>query len=212
MFHRILRKTPVVLGALIALVLCAAPALGSPPNPERLQPSADERERLDAGEVIARASRGDLIRMDVAAVVDAPLDAVWDVVWDFGSSSQWVPDMLESTVIERGSDWFVADAVTGLPFPLRDRVYRLRVQRASVPEPLRASHWENVPGHGNINVMRGFWILEPWNDDPNRTLVRQVTLADFNIAIPDGLVTRGARRELPATIRALRRRVAARSR
>lgn len=199
-----------VLGLLATLGLLLAPfAHAAPPVPRPLQPTAEQRALLEQGGILADARRGELIVLEVAGVIDAPIDAVWEVVWDFGSASQWVPDMEETRVVERGDAWFTADAVTALPFPLRNRAYRIRVERARAPAHARASQWENVPGHGNINVLKGYWYLEPWGEDGQRTLARQVTHADFNLAIPDALIARGARRELPATMEALRRRVRA---
>ena len=205
-------NTSTLTAALTAAFLLAVPAavLAAPPTPQRFQPSDAQRERLDRGEIIARAERGDLIRMEIVAVIDAPLEDVWRVVWDFGSAADWVPDMVSTEVVERGNGWFTADAITGLPFPLRDRSYRLRVARHPMSGDVRASHWENETGHGNINVLRGFWVVEPWQDDPARTLARQVTWMDFGLIVPDGMVARAARRELPATMEALRRHVRSR--
>lgn len=94
----------------------------------------------------------------------------------------------------------------GLPWPLNDRWYILKMQRDESQASQRryTSSWSLIIG--NLQENRGEWQLEPFGAQKTLLLYRLIT--DPGGSIPKFLVKRGTYVTLPKVITAVRKRVA----
>lgn len=102
-------RPPVLLGALAAVLLALVPsAIGRGQSGF----SADERRRLEAGELVERPAPSErdghrYLGGTSYRVVERPLDEVWRALRDFEHYAPMLPNTHESTVVERHRDGVV---------------------------------------------------------------------------------------------------------
>jgi hypothetical protein len=198
---------PLIIATLLTLL--PASALGLAPEP--FEPTEVQRKKLESGGVVVEVERDDGFRTDVVALVDAPADKVWGAIDDYDVQKEWVPDMMEmSKVVRTEGKYKICRSGTDLPWPLANRVYDLKVwnrQEAVGGVDSYVSSYSYVEGSGNINAMDGYWLVQSWGDDGQKTLVRQYTIVDLGISMPKAFIKSGTNKRLPNIMKALRRRV-----
>ena len=198
---------PLIIAALLALLPATALAMA----PEPFEATDAQTKRLESGEIVVDVRRDGGILTDVVALVDAPPEKVWGAIDDYEVQKEWVPDMMEnSKVLRTEGKYKICRSGTDLPWPLANRVYNLKVwNRREMVGGVESyvSSYTFVEGSGNINEMDGYWLLQPWDDDGQKTLVRQYTIVDFGISIPKAFIKSGTNKRLPNVMKALRQRV-----
>ena len=198
---------PLLIAALLAIL--PASALGLAPEP--FEATEAQKEKLEPGGVVVEVVQDGGFRTDVIALVDAPADRVWNAIDDYDVQKEWVPDMMDnSKVLRTEGKYKICRTGTDLPWPLANRVYELKVwnRRQSVGGvESYVSSYTYVEDSGNINDMDGYWLLQPYGDDGQKTLVRQYTIVDFGISMPKAFIRSGTNKRLPNIMKALRRRV-----
>jgi hypothetical protein len=143
----------------------------------------------------------------IMAVVEGPPDEVWSIVSDFANQDRWVPDMYDAEVVSTSGGTETVSARTNLPWPLADRHYTLHVtdgEQTIGGVESYVSTW--TYGGGNMNENRGYWLVRPWADATDRTLVVYEFEADTGVRAPDGIERNATRRMLPGILQGLRDR------
>jgi uncharacterized protein YndB with AHSA1/START domain len=184
----------------------AQPSVRVPPT------SGAEYDRLQSGEILVDARvDGRTMHGTVTAVVDATPARVWAVVTDFAAQDRWVPDMADAHVVRSEGQYVIGQAVTEMPFPLRNRTWQIRIhsreERVGGTDAY-VSSWTYVEGSGEMLEHQGYWLVMPLPSDAARSLVRYQFIVNPDVAAPDGMVRRSMRRTLPGVLQGLRRRVA----
>ena len=205
---------PVRFLALAALLIAGALPLPAPLSAEVPLLTADELDRLDRGEVVARLVEvpGERHREGLAArVLPHPPDRVLRAVEDADHWAEWVPFLARSARQPQGGSgagpaggprWELA---FDLPFPLRDRHYAARVEVSGDGAAGGTVSWASVPGSGNVASARGSFTLSPRG--PGRTLVVFRTATDPGDATPRFLLERALRESLAWVLDGLRQQV-----
>ena len=199
-------RSVVLLAAVV--VLTTAPALRAEISPEPVDLGDQKRQKLDDGEILVDVEQEGALHTDVIAVVDAPIDEVWEAIDDYNTQKEWVPDMMSnSKLLERHDDYKICRSGNDLPWPIANRVYNLKVRNSQKKVDGVDSYvsvYEFVEGSGNIEEMDGYWLLQPFEGDDDRTLVRQYTKIDLGISVPQSFIRSGTQKRLPGLIKGLR--------
>ena len=196
----------------VAFLVCTPILAHAQMSAESPEVEGERKSKLEAGEILVETSNeDDGIHTDLIGVVDAPPEQVWEVISDYDSQSEWMPDLKEeSRVLEREDGDEICLSANDFPWPLADRTYKLRYryEQETVDGVERfVATWSYVDGSGNIDDIDGYWLVQPFDGDDERTLVRQQTIVDLGVSVPGFLMKRGSRNKLPNIIEALRERV-----
>lgn len=180
------------------------------PNPEVPSLSADQVERLQAGEVLIDVIRLEGMVGDVMGVIEAPTAAVLEVIVDYDSYTDFMPYMVAWELQGQEGEFQTFRGVTDTPWPMDDRYFVVRCW--SGPREIDGiqalvSTWDYVPDTGNIADSEGYWLLLPWGEHGQHTLLRYYLLNDMGTWIPDFLMEWASGNLLPDTITAIRERV-----
>jgi hypothetical protein len=200
------------------VVAFASPALAQVPPDFPLQISVpslsnDQVSRLQSGAVIVDVISGSVPVGDAIGIVDARAEQIIDVIKDFGAYEDWMSDVEHSEVLEdRGGNRFLCRGETDTPWPMANRNWTVEAWGGEMQVDgvdALVSVWTYVPGSGNIADTQGYWLLIPWGDDGEKTLVRYHLRVDLGTILPDFVLEWSTENFLPAKIADLRRRVAA---
>jgi hypothetical protein len=195
--------------ATISIVLMAAPVWAEP-TPVMPTLSAEQVERLGTGEVLVEVVNAELATGDAMGVINAPPERVMEVVADFENYEDFMPDITEAEIVGQEGDFRLCRGLTDTPWPMDDRNWTLRAwygQRNIDGMDVWVSTWDYVPGSGNLEDTEGYWLLIPWGDNGQSTLVRYYITADLGTWLPDFLMTWATENMLPNMIQAIRDRL-----
>lgn len=173
------------------MVIVAASVAWAAPELELLP---EQRAALERGEAVwglqDRRAWG-------AKVVAAPIDAVWRPIEDCAAYVDTFPYVTASA--EDGVGCGVALTTRGITTR-----YELRAERFDGWMSFDAA----PAGKGPLHGAHGWWRVEPWEGDPDRTLVSYTLSVDPNWWVPDWVGGIAARRAIPLVLEAVDRRVA----
>lgn len=210
---RALRNLVLVVG----VVTLAGPAFAQVPADFPLTISVpslsnDQINRLNNGEVLVDVVSGEVPVGDAMGVVDAPAAQIIDVIRDFANYKEWMGDIEESDVLEDdGDNNYVCRGETDTPWPMENRVWTVNAWGGETQIDgldVLVSVWSYVPDSGNLNDTQGYWLLIPWGDNGEKTLVRYHLRVDLGTILPDFLLEWSTENFLPAKVNDLRSRVA----
>jgi hypothetical protein len=190
--------------AYLWLSLALGPAAAGAAEP--WSAAAEIQERLAKGEVVvAEASNVDAARprgqVRAAVRIEAPPEAVWAVMTDCAQATAFVPGLKRCHRVAAAADgrweeiehevryaWFL---------PAVRYVFRAEYDRPRQIDFRRVS--------GDLKEEEGVWLLLA-SPDRTATVVQYDVYLDPGFWIPQVLVTRTLRRDLPAALSALRER------
>ena len=192
------------------LLLLFPTFVSADPNPEVPSLSADQVERLQAGEVLIDVIRRDGMVADVMGVIEAPTQAVLDVIDDYDSYTEFMPYMVEWELHGQEGEFQTYRGVTDTPWPMDDRYFVVRCW--SGPREIDGiqalvNTWDYVPDTGNLADTEGYWLMLPWGEQGQHTLLRYYLLNDLGTWIPEFLMEWASGNLLPDTIAVIRERV-----
>lgn len=197
-------------GLLLALLVVApAPwAQEADPSGGGAALSAGDRARLERGETVMRLDERPGLGVSEGLafrVLARPLERVWVAVADLDHWHEWVPFLAVSERIPAAGPSPAWQLRFELPFPLRDRHYRVVAEVGGASEAGRAVSWRSLPASGNVAWARGAFTLEPRG--PGRTLVTFRTATDTGDRTPRFLLDRTLRESLPWVLEGLAQQV-----
>lgn len=167
------------------------------------------RQRLRAGEVVVAAGaptdpehpRG---LVQAAVRIAAPPEAIWRVLTDCQQAITYVPGLRVCHRIDGAPDGSWADIEHVVHYswmlPTVRYVFRAEYQRPHRIDFHRVS--------GDLKEEQGTWLLTP-SPDAGATVVQYEVYIDPGFWIPQFLVHRSLRKDLPAALNGLRERVEA---
>jgi hypothetical protein len=199
------------LALLIGLTSLAA-ASRAQPVPVVPSLSRAQLARLEAGDVLVEVVGRERPVSDTLALIDAPPPLVLEVIEDFDHYTEFMPDFTESEIVGREGEYTHCRMVVATPWPMEDRRLTVRTRSGSLQlDGVDAlySDWDYVEGSGNVVDTEGYWLLLPWGEDGQRTLLRYYLVADLGTWIPDFLISWANENMMPNTIAAIRNRLAA---
>jgi len=185
-----------VIGALLPVAAEAQAAwLGNP----------EIQGRLTAGEVVVRSTvdqskpRG---RVSAAVRINAQPEAVWNVMTDCEHAPSFVPELKHCRRVKSAPDgaWELIEHEVKYSWLLPTVRY---VFRADYQRPRRID-FRRVSG--DLKDQEGTWLLEP-TPDGSATIIQYEVYLDPGFWVPQVVVRRLLRDDLPALLKALRTRV-----
>jgi hypothetical protein len=193
---------------LLAVMLVVAATAGAE-EPIIAEHAPEEVEELLEGSPLRSITRGDPLRAEVVALVEAPVEELAAIVQDYDTATEWAPALGECRITGAEGDAMLVRGTTLLPWPITDRTWQMRSywgyrDVAGVNAYVQA--WDYVEGSGNIEDSFGYWLIAPWPQDPRLSYVKYVVNADPGIAIPDFIIAWVTRNALPDLIARLRDR------
>lgn len=193
----------LVFATAAALAGTADLAEGEPVAPPAFAFDETERATLDDGGTVHRYERWNDIDGGVAAiVVDAPEDVVWKHILDYDRYVKFMPYVTASTLDETtpGADQTVYDC--SMELTTKGIVTRYTVRNVHVA-PQGYMTFTMLPLAGNpLREATGYWRVEPWQDDPTRTVMAYRIDIDTAWYVPAFVKNKAADRGLP-TVAAL---------
>ena len=161
-----------------------------------------EAELLD-GDHYIDTETGRLNRGEVIGLVRAPMQDVYDIIMDFDNESEWFPDEEESEILRTEGDSIIGRGRTNVPWPIADRHWEVRTTPST--ETLNnvecyVIRFEYIEGSGNLDEMHGYWVLRPYGDNNEFTLVKYVLNVDLGIALPRAILNWAGRSMFPGII------------
>lgn len=190
----------VLAGATALLAPCAASADG------RWTEEPAVQQRLTRGEVVVETAtapepnepRG---AVRAAVLIHADPQAIWKVMTDCRQALTFVPGLRECRRVDGAPDgrWENIEQEVRYAWYLPTVRY---VARADYDPPHRID-FHRISG--DLKEERGTWLLSTTSD--GATLVEYQMVIDPGFWIPQALVTRSLRKDLPAALQGLRQRV-----
>jgi len=167
--------------------------------------AADIQQRLAAGQVVVRSAldgRARAAHVDAAVMVHTSPDAVWAVLKDCDHAPSFIPGLKRCQRLASAADgsWEVIahDVKYSWFMPTIHSVFRADYQRPSRIDFRRVG--------GDLRDEQGSWLLEPLPDGSGTIVEYQVEI-NPGFWIPQAVVHRSLRKELPEALAALRIRV-----
>jgi ribosome-associated toxin RatA of RatAB toxin-antitoxin module len=155
---------------------------------------------LVSGITVGRAPDGRGARVEVSAIVDAPLAAVEAVLLDLEHYPSWFPGMNAARLASPR----VLDALFQLPWPLktiRERIVFERRRVGGVGGQIEVSWRQDT---GDFARDEGRWVLTALSN--KRTAIRYEALLGFRRWVPNWLLRKAERRTAPKMMNALEQR------
>jgi uncharacterized protein YndB with AHSA1/START domain len=165
------------------------------------------RERLDAGEVVVTTPSGVDAKhphgeVRAAVLIRAEPEAVWRVMTDCAQALTFVPGLKKCRTLQTAADGAWADVEQEVRYswllPVVHYVFRADYDRPHRIDFHRIS--------GDLKEQRGSWVLSTAAGG-GATLVEYEVYVDPGFWVPQFLVTRSLRRDLPAALAGLRTHV-----
>jgi hypothetical protein len=194
--------------ALITLALaCVQPHAAAAAVPGGWTADPEVRRRLTAGEVVVQAGsaidpdhpRG---RVRAAVLIRARPEAIWGVMTDCRQTPLFVPGLRRCRRLEGAPDGRWDDIEHEIRYSWYMPTVRY-VFRADYDRPHRID-FHRISG--DLKQEEGTWLLTP-TPDGAATLVEYEMYLDPGFWIPQLLVNRSLRKDLPAILTGLRQRV-----
>lgn len=192
----------VLLGVLVFLGMYSS----SPefvPNPRLSGFGGPELARLAQGEVIvglARWGNTHKVRVLGAILIDSPARHIWDIMIDCDRAPEFVPRLRSCRVLYQSGHTEIIEHRVALSSLLPAVTYTFRAHY----QDLKRIDFTMVSG--DLREFEGSWILEQVNDGQQTIVVYSVYM-DPGFLVPQWLVRRALRGELPDLLLALRNRV-----
>ena len=198
------RRSPAAACLALALALIARFAAATQPG---WIAAPDVQRRLTAGEVVVEATTSvDPARprggVRAAVLIRAKPEAIWSVMTDCAQATLFVPGLRRCRRVEAGPDgrWEDIEQEIHYAWYLPDVTY---VFRADYERPHRID-FHRI--RGDLKEEQGSWILNV-TPDGSATVVEYEMYLDPGFWVPQFLVNRSLRKDLPEALAGLRQRV-----
>ena len=171
--------------------------------PPALPMTADDRVRLERGEVVVRSwkSKRGFPRGLARVLIEAPPEQVFRIIDNCNRYRYNMKLVSHSKQLSRKGPVVVCEVVVDLPFPFGS----LRSVTKGVHQvgpPVWGRKWTLVSGDYQVN--QGAWELTRYRSDAGRTLVTYRTHIEPDMSLPDFVVASSQKRSLPMMLKGLR--------
>ena len=171
--------------------------------PPALPMTADDRVRLERGEVVVRSwkSKRGFPRGLARVLIEAPPEHVFRIIDNCNRYRYNMKLVSHSKQLSRKGPVVVCEVVVDLPFPFGS----LRSVTKGVHQvgpPVWGRKWTLVSGDYQVN--QGAWELTRYRKDAGRTLVTYRTHIEPDMSLPDFVVASSQKRSLPMMLKGLR--------
>lgn len=164
---------------------------------------------------VVTVERGEVTYGSVVDVVPVRLDRLVEVATDCGRFDEWFPDMRDTHVVATVAGVVRCRGAMDLPWPLADRHWDVLVDWEPVDiDGARGAvvSIDYLPGSGNLEAMKGRYVLESVGPDGACTRVRYEAWVDLGTWLPDFVLGWATQRILPGVITGLEEQAIARAR
>ncbi len=191
-----------MLAALALLPLHPARAVKTADDPEAWKGlTADQIARVKQGEVVLldkdTSESGKQKRMIEAAMIfDQPIEVAWKLFRETEAQDRYLPDLESCTLVSRNSKGDQVDFHVKLVFNINYRIHHVYDDQDCY------LHWGLDPGYDNdMKRVDGFWRL--YKIDDTHTLARYGTWVEVSSFIPDFIMERLTKSNLPVNMQAV---------
>ena len=165
--------------------------------------SESQLRRLTNGEVLVSVQKtGDPPKGRVEAVIliQADSENIWRIMNDCQDIPNFIPGLVSCHILESGPDWDVIQHEVKWIwfFPKISYVFRAEY------DPNRRIEFTRI--RGDLRAMEGAWRLDPLAQN-NQTIVTYSVFLDLGFFVPQWLVRRSLKVNLPEVLTALRQKV-----
>lgn len=162
-----------------------------------------ELARLTQGEVVVSVNQPDpeqRARVKAAILIDSPTPHVWNIMIDCEQAPDFVPGLRSCRVVRHEENSDIIEHRVKFSWYLPTITYRFRAQYRG----LQKIEFTRV--EGDLRELEGSWTLKQV-DDGRKTIVVYSVYVDAGFLVPQWLVRRILRGNLPDLLLALRKRV-----
>lgn len=187
-----------------ALFVSATATATEPVTPFR----SSEIAEAAAGEILVTGEPGDVNRGVVIGMLNAPIDEIVAIIQDVDNHEHWFPDTDNTTLLSQDGATATFSGETHVPI-LPDRRWTNRGTHRTHNFTTGECHvfeYEYVEDSGNMDVLHGYWLLCPYEEDASKTMLKYVINADLGVPLPNSLINWASRRMLPGVIEGLQAR------
>ena len=210
-----MRQTNFIWGnsacAAAALLSCAAalaagtPAATAATDQQSAWVSAPAAQaQLDAGKVVVHSdfdARRGRVNVDAAIRIHATAQAIWPLITRCDSASLLIPGLRHCKELRSAPDGSWAEVEHDIKFAMMLPVMR-SVFRADYQAPYRMD-FHRIAGDMKYEV--GTWLLQPSADGDSTTIEYRVAMQP-GVFVPHTIVRHSLKKQLPASLMALRKR------
>jgi ribosome-associated toxin RatA of RatAB toxin-antitoxin module len=158
-----------------------------------------ELTRLYNGEVIVRSDESDKRRVKAAILIDSPARQIWSVLTDCDHTPEFIPNLKSCRILQHGEDTQITEQQVKFSWLLPKITYVYQ----SNYHKFKRIDFKKVSG--DLRALEGSWVLEEIGDG-RRTILTYSVFSDPGFFIPQWLVRRILRKDLPKVLLALRDR------
>jgi hypothetical protein len=195
-------KLVALLAALVVLPLMPARAIKTADDPEAWKGlTKDQIERVKKGEIVLldkdTSEGGQQKRMIEAAMIfDQPIAAAWKLFRQTENQARYLPDLESCTLVSRDAKGDQVDFHVKLVININYRIHHV------YDDENCCLHWSLDPSYDNdMKRVDGFWRL--YKIDDKHTLARYGTWVEVSSVIPDFLMERLTKSNLPVNMEAV---------
>ena len=177
-------------------------ALLSIPLASQADDKAEQRKRLEAGEVLIKMknSKNGVSAVRMMGLIKAPMKKVWSLIEDCNKYTKTMLRLKEAKELSRKGNQIKCKTVVAMPFPVKDLTAVTIATHTEKPGKEYKREWKLVEGDFKVNT--GSWTLKPYKD--GRTLAIYKAKAAPKIDIPDMIRSAAQKKTLPKLFRHIR--------
>ena len=193
-------RSSFAIAALCSLALLPSLARAQSPT-EAIQKALKLSSEPKQTPYIYVERKGAKVRGVIAEIVPLPVDHVLnDVLLCYGEFPDWFPLQTKAKYVsqEVTDNKAIIYGQLAFPWPIGARDFEADIvgtYASSAFPPQFRIDFDHRPGTGNIKMMTGHWLLQPYGD--GQSLVVYDSTADFDTWVPGFLLARGTQQFLP---------------
>jgi ribosome-associated toxin RatA of RatAB toxin-antitoxin module len=157
----------------------------------------NKEKSIDQGEIITTIIRnGEQREVRAELVIDAPVQLVWDMINDYEHQTEYMPQVIESSVIKNEADkkW--------VKIKIKILFFKIGITTVNTfGEKKYYYHWDLVEGPFDVNS--GSWFLEPYKENRTKVNYRAVVVHKL---MHDWIMADLMKKSLPDMFDAFRKR------
>ena len=128
------------------------------PSPEQLQLTAQERNKLNQGEVVLKGRRGNY---QGQVITPGDIETAWAVLTDYNNFAQFLPNIASSQIIADSGDRIIFEQVNVVDLWLFTEEFRVQIEaQETKPQRVNFQQYE-----GDLKSLQGVWQLEVVSDE-----------------------------------------------